>query len=104
MCSTDPSMCFGGGEDSMQVPRVLLVLAVILIAGQNRGIAEELISIDRLLSKEQQTRLGVPTMRPEQRETLRQALLGLFQQGYQIGRKEGLAARAPIGIPGGVIE
>src|SRR5262249_51226518 len=48
-------------------------------------------------------RLGVSTMRPEQREVLRKALITLFRQGYQTGRRDALGARA-LAVPTGVVE
>jgi hypothetical protein len=86
----------------MRILLISFVFAMTLIGGKN-SIAEEFISIDQLLSKDQQTRLGVPTMRPEQREVLRQALIILFRQGYQKGRREALGAWAPT-APTGVVE
>jgi hypothetical protein len=60
------------------------------------GIAEDFITLDQLLSKDQQAKLGVSSMRSDQREILRQALIGLFQRGYQAGRSDGvLVARQP---------
>jgi hypothetical protein len=83
-----------GGD--MRVLLISFLFAVMLIGGESSSIAEEFISIDQLLSKDQQARLGIPSMRPEQRELLRQALITLFRQGYQIGRRDGLSARALV--------
>ena len=65
------------------------------------GFAEDSITLDQLLSKDQQARLGVSTMRLDQREILRQALIGLFQRGYQVGRSDGLsvARQPPSALP-----
>ena len=87
----------------MRVFLICFVLAGVLIRGTFSGIAEEFISIDQLLSKDQQTRLGVSTMRSEQREVLSQALITLFRQGYQTGKKDALGARA-LAVPRGVVE
>jgi hypothetical protein len=65
------------------------------------GFAEGSITLDQLLSKDQQAKLGVSTMRLDQREILRQALIGLFQRGYQVGRSDGLsvARQSPSALP-----
>jgi hypothetical protein len=72
----------------MRMAQVLFVVAALVIASFVK--AEDFISLDQLLSKDQQAKLGVTSMRPDQRETLRQALIGLFQRGYQVGRNDGL--------------
>jgi hypothetical protein len=72
----------------MRVLLICFVLALVLTTGETSSIAEEFISIDRLLSKDQQARLGVSTMKPEQRELLRQALITLFRQGYEKGETD----------------
>jgi hypothetical protein len=64
-----------------------IVFLALVIASKTFVTAEEFISLDQLLSKDQQAKLGVNAMRPDQRETLRQALIGLFQRGYQVGRR-----------------
>jgi hypothetical protein len=65
------------------------------------SFAEDFISLDQLLSKDQQAKLGVSAMRLDQREILRQALIGLFQRGYQVGRSDGLlvAGKPPSELP-----
>ena len=88
----------------MRILLICFVFALVLTSGETSSIAEEYISIDRLLSKDQQARLGVSTMRAEQRELLRQALITLFRQGYEKGRRDGLGNRAPVALTRGVIE
>jgi hypothetical protein len=81
----------------MRIFQALFIAAAALVTTPKTfATAEDFISLDQLLSKDQQAKLGVTTMRPDQRETLRQALIGLFQRGYQVGRSDGLlAAREP---------
>jgi hypothetical protein len=75
---------------------LLIAAAALVIAPKTFVTAEEFVSLDQMLSKDQQDKLGVTAMRPDQRETLRQALIGLFQRGYQVGRSDGLlVARKP---------
>jgi hypothetical protein len=88
----------------MRVLLICFVLALVLTSGETSSIAEEFISIDRLLSNDQQARLGMSTMKPEQRELLRQALITLFRQGYEKGRRDGLGTRAPATLTTGVTE
>ena len=86
----------------MRTLQVLFIAAAALVfAPKTFATAEDFISLDQLLSKDQQAKLGVTAMRPDQRETLRQALIGLFQRGYQVGRSDGssVARQPPSGLP-----
>ena len=77
------------------IKAVLRLCTVMACAGavmSRPSFAEDFISLDQLLSKDQQAKLGVSTMRLDQREILRQALIGLFQRGYQVGRSDGLVS------------
>ena len=87
--------------------RVLIMIALaFVIASTTIGIGQEDKPLDRLLSKDQQVKLGVTTMRPEQRELLRQALISLFRQGYETGKRDALlpSAQTPIAQLPQVIE
>jgi hypothetical protein len=77
--------------------------AVLLAAIVSPCFAEEFISLDRILSKEQQAMLGITSMRPDQRELLRQTLLRLYTQGYQAAKRDNLV-RATIPTTGSAIE
>ena len=82
-----------------------LVAIVVSLAPFTSAYAQDL-SLDQLLSREQQARLGVSTMKPEQRELLLQALIRLMVRGYQAGVKDGatLGNRTQGGIGGQAIE
>ncbi|KRR09987.1 hypothetical protein CQ12_06140 [Bradyrhizobium jicamae] len=45
--------------------------------------AQELPSLEQLLTKEEQAKLGVTSMSPEKREVMRGALIRTFRQGYR---------------------
>ena len=45
--------------------------------------AQDAGPLENMLTKSEQQTLGISTMRPEQRETLRQALIRLYQSGYR---------------------
>jgi hypothetical protein len=79
---------------------------VFVIASTTIGIGQEDNPLDRLLSKDQQVKLGVTTMRPDQRELLRQVLTNSFRQGYETGKRDGLlpGAHTPVAQPNQVIE
>jgi len=79
---------------------------VFVIASTTIGIGQEDNPLDRLLSKDQQVKLGVTTMRPDQRELLRQVLTNSFRQGYETGKRDGLlpGAQTQVAQPNQVIE
>jgi hypothetical protein len=77
----------------MRTPRLIfhpIALAVAsLCLGSINAYAQNAIQLDQMLSKDQQQNLGVTSMRLEQRELLRQIMIGMFRQGYEVGKKEG---------------
>ena len=86
---------------------ILIMLAsAFFIASTTIGIGQEDDPLDRLLSRDQQVKLGVTTMRPDQRELLRKVLANSFRQGYETGKRDGLlpGAQTPVAQPNQVIE
>jgi hypothetical protein len=91
----------------MRPSRILIMFAsALVIASTTIGIGQEDNPLDKLLSKDQQLKLGVTTMRPEQRELLHQVLTNSFRQGYETGKRDGLlpGAQTPVTQPTHVIE
>ena len=91
----------------MRPSRILIMLAsAFVIASTTIGIGQEDKPLDRLLSKDQQLKLGVTTMPPDQRELLRQVLTNSFRQGYEAGKRDGLlpGAQTPVAQSPQVIE
>jgi hypothetical protein len=83
----------------------MVVAAVLTLFVTESGGAEEFISLDQLLSKDYQTRLGIETMRPEQRELLRQTLLNFYRQGYAKGKQDGSAIGSRVApVVGSAVE
>ena len=87
---------------------VIMLASAFFIASASTtiGIGQEDDPLDRLLSKDQQVKLGVTTMRPDQRELLRKVLANSFRQGYETGKRDGLlpGAQTPVAQPNQVIE
>jgi hypothetical protein len=91
----------------MGLSRILIMLAsAFIMASTTIGIGQEDDPLDRLISKDQQLKLGVTTMRPDQRELLRQVLTNSFRKGYETGKRVGSlpAAQTPAAQPTQVIE
>jgi hypothetical protein len=91
----------------MSVARVRIVASAfiaVLLFVTGGETAEEFIPLDRLLSKEYQSRLGLEMMRAEQRELLRQTLLSFYRQGYERGKQEGLAVASRVAPTARAIE
>lgn len=87
---------------------------MLLLAQASNGplFGQSAVTLDQLLSKDAQIKLGVAAMKPEQQELLKQVLITLYAQGYQAGNAQGyqtgkrdgaLALSAPP-EPSGVIE
>ena len=91
----------------MRPSHIPIMFAWVFVIGSTTiGIGQEDNPLDRLLSKDQQVKLGVTTMRPDQRELLRQVLTNSFRQGYETGKRDGLlpGAQTPVAQPNQVIE
>jgi hypothetical protein len=58
---------------------ILLMMAAI----PPGSLAQEPVPLESILSRAEQQALGITTMRPEQRETLRQALVRQYLSGYR---------------------
>ena len=86
--------------------RSIMLASAFFIASTTIGIGQEDDPLDRLLSRDQQVKLGVTTMRPDQRELLRKVLANSFRQGYETGKRDGLlpGAQTPVAQPNQVIE
>jgi hypothetical protein len=75
----------------------------IVLGGANQnGLAQSSVTIDQLLSQDQQLKLGVAAMSAEQQALLTQILVSMFRQGYQAGKSAGQPTALPP--PSGVIE
>jgi hypothetical protein len=81
-----------------------LIVIVGVVGAASEVLSQESPTLDQLITKDQQVKLGVPSMRLDQREALRQALIGLFQRGYQTGKKDGYSLAARSSPQGGVVE
>ena len=46
-------------------------------------VAQEAMQLEQLLTKEEQAKLGIATMSPDNRDAMRGALIRMFQQGYR---------------------
>jgi hypothetical protein len=93
-------------EFPVRPSRILIILAsALVIASTNVGICQD-NQLDLLLSKDQQSKLGVATMRPDQRELLRQVLTNSYRQGYETGKRGGSlpSTQTPLPQPTQVIE
>jgi len=53
------------------------------------------IQLERLLTKDEQSKLGVATMAPESKNALRDALIRMYQQGYRAGQ----TANPSVAVP-----
>jgi hypothetical protein len=85
---------------------LIMFASAFIVAITTMGIGQEDNPLDSLLSKDQQLKLGVTTMRPDQRELLRQVLTNSFRQGYETGKRGGSlpGTQTPVAQPTQVIE
>jgi hypothetical protein len=75
-----------------------VLAAVINRAAQLTTTAAQDIQVEQLLSKEEQSRLGIAAMPPDKKAAMRDALIRLYQQGYRAGQLAGRpVAAAPTG-------
>jgi hypothetical protein len=56
------------------------------------------IRLEQLLTKDEQSKLGVATMSPERQTAMRGALVRMYQQGYRAGQVANVASPAPTVI------
>jgi hypothetical protein len=62
---------------------------------QLTGAVAQDVQLEQLLSKEEQSRLGIAAMSPDKKAAMRDALVKLYQQGYRAG----LSATKPVAVP-----
>lgn len=75
-----------------------LWLAILLLLGISAAATTyPPISLDQILPKEQQERLGVDRLTANQREALRQMLIDIYLAGYKKGKEE--ASKTMIQAP-----
>lgn len=61
----------------------VVILLGAAFAGAAPCMAQDAIPLEQLLTKGEQTKLGVSSMPPEKRDALRSALTRTFKQGYR---------------------
>ena len=79
---------------------VAALFGVAVIESAIPGAAQDASSLEQLLTKEEQGKLGVASMAPEKRDAMRGALIRMFRQGQRAGqeaeRSGGVPARAGL--------
>ncbi len=93
-------------SDSMVKParlrtRVAIWASWALVASTTHVIAQDAVKLEQLLTKEEQGKLGISAMSPDNRDVMRGALIRMFQQGYRAGQGANRPS-APVGT--GVVE
>jgi hypothetical protein len=53
------------------------------------------IQLEQLLSKDEQSRLGIAAMSPDKKTAMRDALLRMYQQGYRAGQSAAKSVAVP---------
>ncbi|QHO72766.1 hypothetical protein ACH79_09150 [Bradyrhizobium sp. CCBAU 051011] len=71
------------------------------IASGISATAQDAVQLERLLTKEEQTKLGISTMPPDKRDAMRGALIRMYRQGYRAA--QGTDRASPV-IGTGVAE
>jgi hypothetical protein len=81
--------------------RTGLLLSCCWLAQLIGALAQE-IQLEQLLSKDEQSTLGVSAMSLDKKAAMRGALIRLYQRGYRAGQATGTPVAVPS--PGGVVE
>ena len=66
---------------------VAALFGVAVIESAIPGAAQDASSLEQLLTKEEQGKLGVASMAPEKRDAMRGALIRMFRQGQRAGQE-----------------
>jgi hypothetical protein len=65
--------------------RTTICLSCFWLVQYSAAVSEE-IRLEQLLTKDEQSRLGIATMSPEGKAAMHNALIRMYQQGYRAGQ------------------
>jgi hypothetical protein len=76
--------------------RITICLSCFWLVQYSAAVSEE-IRLEQLLTKDEQSRLGITTISPEGKTVIRDALIRMYQQGYRAGQiaNKSVAVPAP---------